>query len=51
MVTADDIARAQAAVADVGRHTPILPSATLSDRTGETLDVRDEDTQRLLERA
>jgi threonine dehydratase len=33
-VTAEDVARARAAVGDVARHTPVLPSATLSERTG-----------------
>jgi len=33
-VTAEDVARARAAVGDVARHTPVLPSATLSDRAG-----------------
>src|SRR5438874_12016285 len=33
-VTADDVARARAAVGDVARHTPVLPSATLSERAG-----------------
>jgi threonine dehydratase len=34
MVTAEDVARARAAVGDVARHTPVLPSATLSERAG-----------------
>jgi threonine dehydratase len=33
-VTAEDVARARAAVGDVARHTPVLPSATLSERAG-----------------
>jgi threonine dehydratase len=33
-VTAEDVARARAAVGDVARHTPVLPSATLTDRAG-----------------
>jgi threonine dehydratase len=33
-VTAEDVARARAAIGDVARHTPVLPSATLSDRAG-----------------
>src|SRR6059058_3038816 len=33
-VSAEDVARARAAVGDVARHTPVLPSATLSDRAG-----------------
>src|SRR4051812_34542559 len=34
MVTAEDVERARAAIGDVARHTPVLPSATLSDRAG-----------------
>src|SRR4051794_41865716 len=34
LVTAEDVARARAAIGDVARHTPVLPSATLSDRAG-----------------
>ena len=30
-----DIARARAAIGDVARHTPVLPSLTLSQRTGD----------------
>jgi threonine dehydratase len=45
-VTADDIARAQAAVADVARHTPILPSATLSERCGGDVVLKAESLQR-----
>ena len=33
-VSAEDVARARAAVGDVARHTPVLPSATLSERAG-----------------
>src|SRR5213592_445583 len=33
-VSAEDVARARVAVGDVARHTPVLPSATLSDRAG-----------------
>jgi threonine dehydratase len=33
-VTAEDVTRARAAVGDVARHTPVLPSATLSERAG-----------------
>jgi threonine dehydratase len=33
-VTAEDVARARAAIGDVARQTPVLPSATLSDRAG-----------------
>jgi threonine dehydratase len=33
-VTAEDVARARAAIGDVARQTPVLPSATLSERAG-----------------
>jgi threonine dehydratase len=46
LVTADDIARAQAAVADVARHTPVLPSATLSERCGGDVVLKAESLQR-----
>lgn len=46
MVSADDIARAQAAVADVARHTPVLPSATLSERCGGEVVLKAESLQR-----
>jgi threonine dehydratase len=46
VVTADDIARAQAAVADVARHTPVLPSATLSERCGGDVVLKAESLQR-----
>ena len=46
MVTADDIARAQAAVADVARHTPVLPSATLSERCDGDVVLKAESLQR-----
>jgi threonine dehydratase len=34
LVTAEDVARARAAIGDIARHTPVLPSATLSNRAG-----------------
>jgi threonine dehydratase len=46
LVTADDIARAQAAVADVARHTPVLPSATLSEHCGGDVVLKAESLQR-----
>jgi threonine dehydratase len=46
VVSADDIARAQAAVADVARHTPVLPSATLSERCGGDVVLKAESLQR-----
>jgi threonine dehydratase len=41
-----DIARARAAVADVVRHTPVLPSLTLSERTGVQVVLKAENLQR-----
>jgi threonine dehydratase len=46
LVSADDIARAQRAVADVARHTPVLPSATLSERCGGDVVLKAESLQR-----
>jgi threonine dehydratase len=46
-VTADDVARARAAVGDVARHTAVLPSATLSERTdGANVLLKAESLQR-----
>jgi len=45
-VSSDDIARARAAVADVVRHTPVLPSQTLSDVTGAQVVLKAENLQR-----
>jgi threonine dehydratase len=45
-VSSEDIARARAAVADVVRHTPILPSQTLSDVTGAEVVLKAENLQR-----
>src|SRR4051812_13293468 len=41
-----DIARARAAVADVARHTPVLPSLTLSERAGAQVVLKAENLQR-----
>jgi threonine dehydratase len=41
-----DIARARAAVGDVARHTPVLPSLTLSERTGTEVVLKAENLQR-----
>src|SRR3954447_16430381 len=41
-----DIARARAAIADVARHTPVLPSATLSERCGGDVVLKAESLQR-----
>jgi threonine dehydratase len=45
-VTADDIVQAAVAVADVARHTPVLPSATLSERCGGDVVLKAESLQR-----
>jgi threonine dehydratase len=45
-VTADDVARARDAIGDVVRHTPLLPSKTLSELTGATIAVKAENLQR-----
>jgi threonine dehydratase len=41
-----DIARARDAVADVARRTPVLPSLTLSERTGAEVVLKAENLQR-----
>ena len=41
-----DIDRARAAVVDVVRHTPVLPSATLTDRCGAPVVLKAESLQR-----
>src|SRR3954453_17345272 len=41
-----DIARARAAIADVARHTPVLPSATLTERCGGDVVLKAESLQR-----
>ena len=45
-VTADDVAAARERIADVARHTPVLPSATLSDRLGASVGLKAENLQR-----
>jgi threonine dehydratase len=45
-VEAEDIVRARAAVADVVRQTPVLPSLTLSERTRGTVVLKAESLQR-----
>src|SRR5205085_12428952 len=45
-VTAADVERARAAVADVVRHTPVLPSKTLSDRVAAPVLLKAETLQR-----
>jgi threonine dehydratase len=45
-VTAEDVARARAAIGDVARHTPVLPSSTLSERCGGDVVLKAESLQR-----
>ena len=45
-VQASDVERARRAVADVVRHTPVLPSLTLSERTGAEVVLKAENLQR-----
>jgi threonine dehydratase len=45
-VEAADIARARGAVGDIARHTPVLPSLTLSERTGTEVVLKAENLQR-----
>ena len=45
-VTRDDVVRAARAVADVARHTPVLPSETLSERSGGQVLLKAENLQR-----
>ncbi|HVF76869.1 MAG TPA: threonine ammonia-lyase [Solirubrobacteraceae bacterium] len=45
-VVAADIARARAAVCDVARRTPLLPSETLSERCGAQVALKAENLQR-----
>jgi threonine dehydratase len=41
-----DVAAAREAIADVARHTPVLPSLTLSQRTGADVVLKAENLQR-----
>jgi len=45
-VTAQDVERARAAIADIVRHTPVLPSSTLSERAGGPVVLKAETLQR-----
>jgi len=45
-VTAQDVQRARAAIGDVTRHTPVLPSATLTERLGGDVVLKAESLQR-----
>src|SRR5919202_3714622 len=46
VVTAEDIARAREAIGDVTRRTPVLPSATLTERCGSDVLLKAETLQR-----
>src|SRR5436190_1639024 len=45
-VDAADVARARVAIYDVARRTPVLPSATLSERCGARVALKAENLQR-----
>jgi threonine dehydratase len=45
-VTAEDVRRARAAIADVAKHTPVLPSVTLTQRLGGEVALKAESLQR-----
>ena len=45
-VTTDDIRRAQSAIADVAKRTPVLPSLTLGERVGAPVALKAENLQR-----
>jgi threonine dehydratase len=45
-VTVRDVERARAAIGDIARHTPVVPSATLRERTGATVVLKAENLQR-----
>ena len=45
-MTARDVQRARAAIGDIARHTPVVPSATLRERTGATVVLKAESLQR-----
>jgi threonine dehydratase len=45
-VTVEDVRRARGAIADVAKHTPVLPSITLSQRLGAQVTLKAENLQR-----
>ena len=45
-VTAEDVGRARHAIADVAKHTPVLPSLTLTQRAGGEVALKAENLQR-----
>src|SRR5436190_2929999 len=45
-VTAEDVGRARQAIADVAKHTPVLPSLTLTQRSGGEVALKAENLQR-----
>ncbi len=45
-ITPEDVRRARAAIADVAKHTPVLPSVTLSQRLAGEIALKAESLQR-----
>jgi threonine dehydratase len=45
-VTSEDVRRARGAIADVAKHTPVLPSITLTQRLGADVTLKAENLQR-----
>ena len=45
-VSVEDVVRARAAIADVAKHTPVLPSVTLTQRLGGEIALKAESLQR-----
>jgi threonine dehydratase len=45
-VTAEDVQRARGAIADVAKHTPVLPSLTLTQQVGADVALKAESLQR-----
>jgi threonine dehydratase len=45
-VTAEDVQRARVAIADVAKHTPVLPSLTLTQQLGGDISLKAESLQR-----
>src|SRR5882757_189150 len=46
IVTVEDVRRARVAIADVAKHTPVLPSVTLTQRLGGDVALKAESLQR-----
>ena len=45
-MTVEDVRRAQIAIADVAKRTPVLPSVTLTQRLGSEVVLKAESLQR-----